>query len=453
MSRFRVLIADDEKKFRRILQIILNGDGHETDTAQDGGEAWTLFQQHDYDLVITDLKMGDTNGMDLLHKIRKARPDFPVVVITAYGSIESAVKAMKAGAYDYISKPFENEEIKLVVRKAIDFHNLKNENRELREALSAKHEPGEFIGKSPQIEKVRRQALEVAKTPSTVLIQGESGTGKELIARTIHFNSPRASRSFIAVNCAALTENLLESELFGYEKGAFTGAMKTKPGKFELAHTGTLFLDEVGEMSSKVQVKILRALENMSFERLGGTAPIRIDTRILAATNRDLKQLVKEKTFRLDLFYRLNVYPITTPPLREYKDDLPRLVQYYLERLSRETGKIRRALSEGGMAKLHAHSWPGNVRELKNCLERSIIVSDGPLIRSRDIRIDNDMAPQAIDLLDIPIPPEGISLEEVEKALIRKALHQSGHNQSRAADVLKISRSTLRYRMEKHGFH
>lgn len=450
MKDFRILIVDDEAKLRRILQILLSDAGYTIDTAENGRKAWELFQIHEYNLVITDLIMPVMDGLELIKLIRQLTVDIPIIVITAYGSIESAVNAIKFGAYDYISKPFENEEIKLIVAKALDFSTLKNENTTLRKAVQTGYEYKDFIGNSPQIENIRNQVLEVAATSSTVLIQGESGTGKELIARMIHYNSQRAAAPFVAVNCGAFPESLLESELFGFEKGAFTGAHKKKPGKLEQAHKGTFFMDEIGDMSPDLQVKMLRVLEEKSFEPLGGTKTNEVDTRIIAATNKNLKQQVQEGHFRMDLYYRLNVYPIQTIPLREHRVDIPVLVEEFISILDDEIGKKIKNVTPEAMDILQGHNWPGNVRELRNCLERASIVCKDGIIRPSDLVIDQDMLTNQPSYLNLPFPADGLSLEEVEKSLLIKALDMADGNQSKAAELLKISRNTLRYRLEKH---
>ncbi len=453
MNHPRILIVDDEKKMRRILQIILKDHGYKIDLAQDGNEAWQHFQRTSYDLVITDLKMPGRDGMELLRLINKKNSDVPVIVITAYGSVESAVKAIKAGAFDYITKPFENEEIRIIVSKAINYSKLQSENRYLREAVGVKYGFDHFIGDSSKIQSVRKLAAQVAQTASTVLIQGESGTGKELLARLIHFNSPRSARPFIPFNCGALPDTLLESELFGYEKGAFTGAYKQKPGRFEIADTGTIFLDEVGDMSRGAQVKMLRVLEEMTFERLGGSHPLKVDVRIIAATNRDLKQLVNEGTFRTDLYYRLNIFPLYIPPLRDHKEDIPVLVRHLLDQLVGEIGKPVKGTSPDAMNLLISHPWRGNVRELHNCLERAMILCNRQSVEPEDLLLDREPFNPTASFGNIQIPSEGLSLDEVEKFLIEQALAMAKNNQTRAATLLKISRNTLRYRMEKHDIH
>jgi len=453
MNHPRILIVDDEIKMRRILQIILKDQGYKIDLAQDGNEAWQHFQRTFYDLVITDLKMPGKDGMELLRLINKKNSDVPVIVITAYGGVESAVKAIKAGAFDYITKPFENEEIRIIVSKAISYSRLQNENRYLREAVGVKYGFDHFIGDSPNIRGVRKLAAQVAQTASTVLIQGESGTGKELLARLLHFNSPRSARPFVPFNCGALPDTLLESELFGYEKGAFTGAFKKKLGRFEIADTGTIFLDEVGDMSREAQVKMLRVLEEMTFERLGGSHPLKVDVRIIAATNRDLKQLVNEGTFRTDLYYRLNIFPIYIPPLRDHKEDIPVLVRHFLEQFAGEIGKQVKDTSTDAMNLLISHPWRGNVRELHNCLERAMILCNRESVEPENLLLDREPLNPTSPFGNIQIPSEGLSLDEVEKFLIKQALAMAKGNQTRAAALLKISRNTLRYRIEKYDIH
>jgi len=449
----RILIVDDEQRMRRILQIILGEDDYRMDLAENGLEAQNLFQQHSYEVVITDLKMPELDGMALMDSILRVKPNVPVIVITAHGSIESAVKAMKAGAYDYITKPFENEAIRITVAKAVAYSRLLDENRYLREAVGVQYGFDHFIGDSPQIHEIRRLAAQVAQTASTVLIQGESGTGKELLARLIHFNSPRSARPFIAFNCGALPDTLLESELFGYEKGAFTGAHKQKPGRFEIADTGTIFLDEVGDMSSEAQVKMLRVLEEKTFERLGGRHSRKVDVRVIAATNQDLKALINRGAFRIDLFYRLNIFPIYIPTLRDHKDDIPILVKHFIKEFAGKIGKKVVNASPDAMNLLVSHSWRGNVRELQNCLERAMILCEGASVEPRDLLLERDPFHSADPAGGIQFPADGLALEEMEKALIGKALELSKGNQTKTATLLKISRNKLRYKMNKHGLH
>ena len=360
---------------------------------------------------------------------------------------------MKAGAFDYITKPFENEEIRIIVSKAINYSKLQDENRYLREAVGVKYGFEHFIGDSPKIQAVRKLAAQVAQTASTVLIQGESGTGKEMLARLIHYNSPRSARPFVPFNCGALPDTLLESELFGYEKGAFTGALKQKPGRFEIVDTGTIFLDEVGDMSQQAQIKMLRVLEEMTFERLGGNRSLEVDVRIIAATNRDLKQLVNEGAFRIDLFYRLNIFPIYIPPLRDHKEDIPILVRHFLKQFAGEIGKQVKSTTPDAMDLLISHPWRGNVRELQNCLERAMILCNRDAVGTEHILLDREPSNPTAPFGNFQIPIEGLSLDEMEKFLIRQALAMARGNQTKTAALLKISRNTLRYRMEKYDIH
>jgi two-component system response regulator AtoC len=452
MSKSKILIVDDEDKMRRILQIILRNDSYDIDLAENGTEAWELCNRETYHLVITDLKMPGMSGMELLGRIMKRFVNLQVIVITAYGSIESAVAAMKCGAFDYITKPFDKEEIRITVSKAIQFNQLKGESRYLRAAISGNYDFSNIIGESPCIQNVRELAAKVAPTASTVLVRGESGTGKELIARIIHFNSPRASAPFIAFNCGALPEPLIESELFGYEPGAFTGAKKQKPGRFELANTGTIFLDEIGDMQLELQVKLLRVLQEKHLERLGATKSIPVNVRIIAATHRDLKVMVEEGKFRADLYYRLNIFPILIPSIRAHKEDLPLIITHFLGRLSNEIGKPVPRVTNEAMKLLVNYDWPGNVREIQNCLERAIILCNGKEISPKELVLEAPWKPKEIlSLLEYEIPNTGISLVAIEKAIILKALEKSGYNQSQAAKLLAITRNTLRYRMEKYG--
>ncbi len=447
MEQYRILIVDDEEKMRRVLQLVLRREGYAIELAQDGRQAQEFLRAGRFDAVITDLKMPEADGMSLLRAVGELDPDLPVIILTAYGTVPSAVQAMKEGAVDYLLKPIDNEALKLVAARAIATGRLRRENRYLRQEVERRYPLADFVGVSSTMQAALRLAQQVAPASSTVLLMGESGTGKELLARAIHAWSPRVTASFIAVSCSALTDTLLESELFGHEKGAFTGAHRTRPGRFELADGGTLFLDEVGEMSPGVQVKLLRVLQERNFERVGGTHQLQVDVRVIAATNRDLGQAVECGSFRRDLFYRLNVFPITLPPLRERPEDIPLLAQHFLSRFSSEMGKPIDAISEAAMSYLQHHPWPGNVRELQNVMERAVILAENPRITPRDLVIPG----QAAQPLDVSIPPQGISLEALENRLIKKALEIARGNQSQAARLLGLTRHALRYRMEKHN--
>lgn len=447
MEPYRILIVDDEEKMRRLLQLVLRKEGYVIELAEDGQRAQQALKAGRFDAVITDLKMPGADGMSLLRAIGELDPDLPVIVLTAYGTVPSAVQAMKEGAVDYLMKPMDNEGLKLVVARAIATGRLRRENRYLRQEVERHYSGGDFVSLSPAMQEALRLAQQVSQAASTVLLMGESGTGKELLARAIHAWSSRASAPLVAVSCAALPDTLLESELFGHEKGAFTGAHRTRAGRFELADGGTLFLDEIGEISPSVQVKLLRALQERSFERVGGMQSLQVDVRVIAATNRDLAKAVEDGRFRRDLFYRLNVFPIKLPPLRERPEDIPLLAQHFLSRFAREMGKPVEGISEAAMAYLEGHCWPGNVRELQNVMERGVILAQGRLIAPRDLVIPA----QPAEPFELSIPPQGLSLETLERRLIEKALQMAKGNQSQAARLLGLSRHALRYRMEKHG--
>ena len=446
-----ILIVEDEAKMRRVLEIMLAGDGYRIDTAEDGLKALSLCEKNSYSLIVTDLKMAPMDGLALMKKLRKVSPDVPVIVVTAFGSVETAVEAMKEGAFDYITKPFDREEIRILVSKALSYGSLRKENTYLREEVRRRATFEAFVGNSPNMREIYTLAGRVAGTNSTVLITGESGTGKDLLARAIHHASPRNSGPFIAINCASIPETLLESELFGFEKGAFSGADRMKPGRLEVAEHGTLFLDEIGDMPHSLQAKLLRVLQDKSFERLGGTKTIEVDVRIIAATNKNISALVQEGRFRDDLFYRLSVFPIHIPPLRERRDDISLLAVYFLRRFNDEMGKSIQGFSDDALNMLVSYAWPGNVREFQNIVERAVILCKDGKIGPGDIVLGTVAPADPLNKYCSLIPPEGISLEEVEKGLIVAALQMTGNNQVKAANLLKITRNTLRYRMEKFG--
>ena len=380
-----ILIIDDEKNYLVILEDLLSEEGHRVLTAESGPEGLELVKNNDLDAVITDMKMPGMDGLQVLEEIRAVDADLPVIMMTAYGTVERAVEAMKKGAFHYILKPFENEELKVLVQKAVEHHLIVRQNRQMRGILEERHHFHNIVGKSPPMQKVYDLIRKVAPTKATVLITGESGTGKELIARAIHFNSPRKAGPFISVNCGALPENLLESELFGHERGAFTGAVGLRKGRFELAHGGTLFLDEISEMSPPLQVKLLRALQEMRFERVGGTETLHVDVRVLAASNRNLKEEVAAGRFRSDLFFRLNVVHILLPPLRERTGDIPLLAAYFLRKYEKQTGREEMSLRPDALRVLLDYPWPGNVRELENVIERAVILCPGQEITVDDL--------------------------------------------------------------------
>lgn len=462
----KLLIIDDEKNMRWALSRALRSEGLEILTAGSGLEGLALLREEKPDLVLLDLKLPGLDGLSVLRQIKAEMPLVTVIIMTAYGSIETAVEAIKAGAYDYITKPFDLEAVKLVLARALQNQRLTKEVAYLRRELETRYSFQNIVGKSAKMRQVFDLIERVADSQATVLIQGESGTGKELVARALHYLSARRTGPFVAVSCAALPETLLESELFGHEKGAFTGALTRRIGRFEMANGGTLFLDEVGELTPAVQVKLLRVLQERSFERLGGTERITVDVRIIAATNRNLEQAMREGKFRQDLYYRLNVVPITLPPLRERKEDIPLLVQHFLAKFSRTNPHSNGLPPEGGpvpsgghlqmapdaLAALMNYSWPGNVRELENVLERACLLCAGGVITRQCLPAEILAAEgRGCNGFTLEIPEEGLDLEELEKQLILKALEKSGGNQTRAARLLHLSRYALLYRLEKYG--
>jgi two-component system, NtrC family, response regulator AtoC len=444
-----ILIIEDEAKMRRLLELNLGEDGFKTLSAADAESGLKLLASEPVHLVLTDLKLPGMGGLELLQAVKQRDAALPVVVMTAYGSVETAVEAMKAGASDYVLKPFSLAEMRMVVHKELDVSRLREENRNLREALGEKYSHPNVIAGSPKMQEVLAMVERVAPTNSTVLLGGESGSGKDLIARVIHERSRRASGPFIKINSTAIPENLLESELFGYEKGAFTGATTSKPGKFELADKGTLFLDEIGDVPAATQVKLLRVLQERDFERLGGTRTIKVDVRLIAATNRDLRAALEEGTFREDLYYRLNVVPIDIPPLRVHKEDISDLVNMFLARFCKDSGRPLSGISPEAVNLLLAHHWPGNVRELQNVIERACALAVGPRIEAADIHLDTarTRSTAATD----NFLPEGVTLDQWEDELIREALKRANGNKSQAARLLGLSRNALRYRLSKIG--
>jgi DNA-binding NtrC family response regulator len=444
-----ILIVEDEAKMRRLLELNLGEEGWSTFSAGDAEEGVKILGREAIDLVLTDFKLPGMNGLEFLHAIRKSSSEIPVIMMTAYGSVETAVDAMRNGANNYVLKPFSLEEIKLVVRKELDVRQLLSENRSLREELGKRYDYPNIVAKSSRMQEVLAAVERVAPTNSTVLIGGESGVGKELIARAIHQHSKRASGPFIKINCTAIPENLLESELFGYEKGAFTGANSTKPGKFELADKGTLFLDEIGDVPTATQAKLLRVLQEREFERLGGTRTIKVDVRMIAATNRDLRAALEQGTFREDLYYRLNVVPIDVPPLREHKEDIPGLVEHFLAKYSADNGKQLHDVSPVAMQTLMSFHWPGNVRELQNIIERAITFAKDDKIESGDIHLDS--TPTKGGASAQGFLPAGMTLDSWEDEMIREALRRANGNKSQAARLLGLTRNALRYRLSKIG--
>mgnify|MGYP001480316637 FL=1 len=454
----KILIVDDEAFIRENLERILAEDGYRPHSTESPEAAVQQVAEEEVDLVLLDLNLGDKSGLDVLREMREVDPDVLVIIITGYGTVESAVEALKMGAYDYIKKPFKADAIRLIVRLALETQSLRREVRQLRRESKERTILGdtEMVGSSPALLQVYRQVREVAKHElATVLITGESGTGKELVARAVHNMSPRKDRPFVEINCGSLPFNLLETELFGHERGAFTDAKNRKIGLFEKANGGTIFLDEIGEMDMNLQVKLLRVLEDRKIRRLGGTRNIDIDVRVIAATNRDMKEAIDDKTFREDLYYRLNVFPIQIPPLRERREDIPPLLDHFLKRFNREFNKKISEVSREALDLLMRYYWPGNVRELRNMVERICIMYNEPLIKKEFLPSEiwgegpSKEAPFSFD-----IPPEGILLEEligeVEKELIGKAIEITGGNVAKTARILNVPRGTLRYKLEKY---
>ncbi len=455
----RLLFVDDEEAMRTMMEIVLGKDGHAVDTAASGEEALELFRKNDYDMVIQDLRMPGLSGIELLQRLSEIDADVPVVIVTAFSTWDSAVEAMRIGAYDYLKKPFDTEEVRALVQRALQMNSL---SRRIEEETSEGENEGvslpemlasfKIIGSTPPIQHILSLVRRVSATDSTVVIQGESGTGKELVARMIHLQSPRREGPFIGVNCGAFAETLLESEIFGHVRGAFTGAIADKKGLLEIAHEGTFFLDELGEMSPQTQVRLLRVLETREFNPVGGTRTIKINTRFVAATNRDLKAMVEQGTFREDLYYRLNVIPIQVPPLRERREDIPLLAGHFLAVYSHAFGRPFEGFDEEAMKSLMRHNWPGNVRELQNTIQRAVTLAGGPRIGPGDLTFATH--PAGSDGGDaLVLPEEGFGLEarlaEIERDYIQQALEKTGGNLTQAAELLGITFRSIRYKVKK----
>jgi two-component system NtrC family response regulator len=451
MKKKRLLLVDDDQSLRRVLQVQLEQDGYAVTSAASAVETLSLLAVRPYDLVIADLKMPGMSGLELLKTIRSKHPETIVVILTAFGTVETAVEAMKAGAYHYLTKPVHPEELALTLDRALEHLQLMEEVRSLRASLNQKYGFENILGRSDALMEVLDTAARAARTNSTLLIRGETGTGKELLARAIHFNSSRKDYPLITINCGAIPKDLIESELFGHVKGSFTGAISNKRGKVEMADGGTLFLDEVGELSPDVQVKLLRLIQEGEIEKVGSEERAKLDLRIIAATHRDLQAMVEDGTFRQDLYYRLAVIPLMLPPLRERSDDIPDLVQFFFNQSKQKNGRPELSLSDAVMPYFSQYRWPGNVRELENLIERIVVLARGNDVTVQDLPEVLRRERSQIDALEIGLPPQGISLEAIEKELILKALHKCGWNQTHAARYLDISRKTLIYRMEKHG--
>jgi DNA-binding NtrC family response regulator len=455
MQPATILVADDDVVARELLVEALKKEGYTVEAFASGEDVIARGSQGRVDLVLTDIRMGAVDGLTVLREFKRMSPDTAVVVLTAFGSLEGAIEAIKQGAYDYLAKPFKKEDIKLVVKRSLDHCRLVRENARFREELKSKEGWSPLVGSSPAMLEVYKLVARVAESKSTVLLQGESGTGKELIARAIHANGPRRDRPFIPVNCGALPDTLLESEMFGYEKGAFTGAAGTKVGLFESANGGTLFLDEIGELGQALQVKLLRVMQDQEVRRVGSTTSTKVDVRIIAATNRDLEHLVKEGKFRDDLFYRLKVVPITLPSLAERREDIPMLVHHFLQKCATGSTHAVRGVLPDAMVLLLQYRWPGNVRELENAIERAVSLSHGPLLTPEDLPevIRQGAAGGADEKVpgDVPSDEGGLTLEEVERRHLMRVLKEAKGNKVKAAKILGIDRRTL-YRMaERFG--
>ncbi|PKN29225.1 MAG: two-component system response regulator [Deltaproteobacteria bacterium HGW-Deltaproteobacteria-21] len=446
-----ILVVDDDLTHRTMLRTLLSGWGYTIVEADDGSTAIEKVRQRPFDLILMDIRMIKVSGLQAMMEIKAYNPAIPVVIMTAYASVETALDALKNGAYDYLTKPLDFDELRLTLERAMDHTRLREENRQLRESIGNRFDRRNIIGRSPAMVRLLETVAQVAPSEATVLITGESGTGKEMIGGAIHFNSPRKDGPFVKINCAAITETLLESELFGHEKGAFTGAYRRKEGRFAQAHGGTLFLDEISEMSMAMQVKLLRVLQDMEITRVGGEGVIKVDVRIVAATNKDLLRLAESGRFREDLYYRLNVVGLTLPPLRERKEDIPLLAQQFLQTFSEKNNKTIKGFTPQAMDRIIRHDWPGNVRELMNAVERSIVLSRSEYLGEEDLPLvplepKTESCPQAAENMD-----GDLSLDEIEKAAIIKVLDSSNGNKSEAARRLGITRKTLLKKLRAYG--
>lgn len=459
MSMGRILVVDDEESIREFFQIMLKREGYDVLTASNGREALECLKKGGVDLAISDIQMPEMSGMELLSAIKETDPEMAMIMITAFGSTETAVEAMKLGAYDYIQKPFKIDEVKIIIRQALERRTLKLENQQLKKELGTKYAFDNIIGGAPPMLRIYEMVKRVANTKSSVLITGESGTGKELIARAIHYNGPLKDKPFVTVNCGAIPENLMESEMFGHKKGSFTGAIADKKGLFEVANSGTIFLDELGELPLSMQVKLLRVIQEGTFKRVGGTDDINVDVRVISATNKNLEAEVKAGNFREDLFYRMNVIQIHCPPLRERKEDITMLANHFLEKFSKALGIGVKKVSNEAMDVLKRYHYPGNVRELENIVERTVALEPGAVILPESLPrhlLEVQQPAGQLDANKIEIDDQkGIDLErlvaEFERTLLTKALQQTGGVKKKAAKLLSISFRSMRYRVDKYG--
>lgn len=459
-SNPRILVVDDEMIVCESCQRILEEEGLDVETASSGAEAFAKMKENPFDIVITDLKMPGIDGMEVLQTLRRDYPDTIVIMITGFSTVETAVEAMKLGAFDYIPKPFTPDEVSIVVKKAIEQKNLLLENVYLRQELQEKYGFHNIVGKSKKMQEIYRIISKVAPTDSTVLIHGQSGTGKELIARALHFNSARRDKQFVTVDCAVLSENLLESELFGHVRGSFTGAVTTKPGLFEVADGGTVFLDEIGNISPAIQAKLLRILQEREFTPVGGTKAKKVDIRLIAATNKDLEKMIKEGTFREDLYYRLNIVPIYLPLLKERYEDIPALSTHFLKKYSEEMGKAIKGFTPEAMERLMKHPWPGNVRELENVIERTVVMMDEEMVRVEHLILSgqeekaepvNHVPATSEELKEVKKQLREKAVEDIEKAFIIKALERNQWNVTKAAEEVGMLRPNFQALMRKYG--
>lgn len=454
MAIEKILIVDDELLVRSFLAETLRRKGMDVTTAENGLKAQQLLKETVFDMVITDMKMPDITGIDVLRKVKELSPSTIVVVVTAFGSIENAVEAMRLGAFNYLIKPFSPDTIEAIIEKAREHISLLEENQYLRQQVSTGNTriTNQIVGESPMMKKIIADVAQVAKSNASVFINGESGTGKEVVAHAIHFQSARANRPFIKVNCAAVPETLIESEFFGHEKGAFTGANIKKPGRFELADTGTLLLDEVTEIPVPLQAKLLRVIQEHEFERVGGTKPIKVDVRLISTTNRDIKQAIENKVLREDLFYRLNVVPIYLPPLRDRREDIFPLAEYFLKKMCQENHREIKKLTAEAKRKLIDYPWPGNARELANILERAVVMDTSPLIAPEHLYLEGAPVPKgAPGASPQPAPLVGMTLDEMERKLIIETLQANENNRTKTAEMLGISIRTLRNKLHEYG--
>jgi DNA-binding NtrC family response regulator len=443
-----ILVVEDEEKLRRVIELQLVSAGFEVDKAATAEEGIKVADRAD--LILSDLRLPRMDGLQFLAQIRRQNGQVPVIMMTAYGSIETAVESMKGGATDFLLKPFSLDHLMQVVNKALEVSALRDENRQLKAELGRRYEYDNIVGRSEAMQEIFATIDRVAPSRATVLLAGESGVGKDLIARAIHFHSPRRDRPLVKINCSAIPENLMESELFGYEKGAFTGAAGTKPGKFEQADTGTVFLDEIGDVPAAIQVKLLRILQEREFERLGSNVTRHIDVRVIAATNQDLRAALEQGTFREDLYYRLNVVPMNIPPLRERREDIRFLANHFLKKLAPDAGREVESITDAAMEKLLNYHWPGNVRELENVIERGLILCRGKELDVDDIKLET--APRPRPQSDGQhFLPEGLTLDQYEQEIIREALKRADGNKSQAARMLGLTRNALRYRLTQMG--